>query len=148
MIRQPAETRSSESTRSRKDGQEDSHLRGNLPCRSGSGSEGSDPATPEQAAHVLAMSAAGFVIAAGGIAAANELIFAPAEGQGSPLSNFNWRLIPATGILALVLTGFEKMAPQFGNMLGGLVLLVSLIAPMGNAGAPLENIANVVTGKK
>lgn len=94
------------------------------------------------------MSAAGFVLAAGSIAAANELIFAPAEGHGTPLGNFNWRLIPATGILALVLTGFEKMSPQFGNALGGLVLLVVLITPMGNAPTPLENMAAMFSGKK
>lgn len=87
------------------------------------------------------MSAAGWVVAAGGIAAANELIFAPATGQGSP--GFNWRLIPATGILALVLTGFEKMSPQFGSALGGLVFLVVLITPMGNAPTPIENAAKI-----
>ena len=94
------------------------------------------------------MSAAGYVIVAGGIVAANEVIFAPLEGQGNPASNFNWRIITATAILALVLTGFEKMAPQFGNILGGMVLLVTLVAPMGNAPAPLDNIAKVVGGAK
>jgi hypothetical protein len=94
------------------------------------------------------MSAAGYVLAAGGIVAANEVIFAPLEGQGNPASNFNWRIIPATAILALVLTGFEKMAPQFGNILGGMVLLVSLVAPMGKGPAPLDNIAKVVGGSK
>ena len=95
------------------------------------------------------MSAAGWVLAAGGIAAANELVFAPLESQGSPLANFNWRLLPATGILALVLTGFEKMSPKFGNMLGGLVFLVVLIAPMGKGDkAPLENVAAIFSGGK
>lgn len=94
------------------------------------------------------MSAAGWVLAAGGIAAANELVFAPLEGQGSPMGNFNWRIIPATGILALVLSGFEKVAPKFGTMLGATVLLVVLITPMGNAPTPLENVANVFSGKK
>jgi hypothetical protein len=94
------------------------------------------------------MSAAGYVIAAGGIVAANELIFAPLEGQGNAMSNFNWRILPATAILALVLTGFEKMAPEFGNALGGMVLLVSLISPVGKAPAPLDNVAKVVGGAK
>lgn len=91
------------------------------------------------------MSAAGFVIAAGGIVAANEVIFAPISGQNKS-STFNWRIVPATAILALVLTGFEKIAPDFGNMLGGMVLLASLVAPMGNAPSPLANIAKVVGG--
>lgn len=94
------------------------------------------------------MSAAGFVLAAGGIVAANEVIFAPLEGQGNPASNFNWRIIPATAILAIVLTGFEKVAPEFGNILGGMVLLVVLVAPMGKAASPVQNIANVVGGAK
>lgn len=94
------------------------------------------------------MSAAGYVLVAGGIVAANEVIFAPLEGQGNPAKNFNWRIIPATAILALVLTGFEKMAPQFGNILGGMVLMVTLVAPLGKGQtAPLDNIAKVVGGK-
>lgn len=91
------------------------------------------------------MSAAGYVITAGAIVAANEVIFAPLTGQ-SKTTAFNWRIVPATAILALVLTGFEKIAPEFGNMLGGMVLLVSLVAPVGNAPAPLDNIAKVVNG--
>ena len=94
------------------------------------------------------MSAAGYVLAAGGLAAANETVFAPIQGKGTPFANFNWRIVPATAILAIVLTGFEKIAPQFGNALGGLVLLAVLVTPVGNAGTPLENVANVVTGKK
>lgn len=93
------------------------------------------------------MSAAGLVIAAGSIAAANEVLFLPMEGQGNPVSNFNWKLIPATAVLALVLGGFEKFAPQFGNILGGMVLLSVLIVPLGNAPSPLENAAKIFTGK-
>ena len=84
------------------------------------------------------MAAAGYVLAAGGIAAANEIIF-----TSGGVKEFNWRLIPATGILALVLTGFEKMSPQFGSALGGLVLFMVLITPMGNAPPPIENIAKM-----
>lgn len=94
------------------------------------------------------MSAAGFVLAAGGIAAANEVIFAPLEGQGDPVSNFNWRIIPATAILAIVLSGYEKLAPQFGNALGGMVLLMVLISPMGKAPSPMENLAKLMGGGK
>jgi hypothetical protein len=92
------------------------------------------------------MSAAGWVIAAGGMVAANELIFSPLEQGGSPVSNFNWRIIPATAVLALVLSGFEKMAPQFGNILGGMVFLVAVMAPMGNAPPPLTNLAAIFKG--
>lgn len=94
------------------------------------------------------MSAAGFVLTAGGIVLANDVIFAPmAEGK-SAFAAPNWRIVPATAILALVLTGFEKIAPQFGNMLGGLVFLTVLVVPVGKAPSPLENIATAVGGKK
>lgn len=93
------------------------------------------------------MSAAGFVLAAGAIELANEALFGPLEGQGKPWSNLNWRVVPATAILAIVLTGFEKIAPDFGNALGGLVLLSVLVIPYGNAPTPLENVSKVVTGK-
>lgn len=93
------------------------------------------------------MSAAGFVLAAGTIELANEAIFAPITGQGTPWKNINWRVVPATAVLALILTGFEKLAPDFGNMLGGLVLLSVLVIPFGNAPTPLENITKVVTGQ-
>jgi hypothetical protein len=91
------------------------------------------------------MSAAGFVLAAGGIVAANEVLFMPAQGQGSPVANFNWRLVPATAILAITLSGFEKFAPQFAEMLGVMVLLTVLIAPVGKTPPPLTNIANVLS---
>lgn len=93
------------------------------------------------------MAAAGFVLAAGAIELANEAIFAPLEGQGKPWTNINWRIVPATGLLAIVLTGFEKFAPDFGNLLGALVLASVLIVPFGNAPTPLDNITKVVTGK-
>jgi hypothetical protein len=104
------------------------------------------------------MKSTGLVLAAGGIAAANEVIFAPAAGTGNKtgpngnnaagqaLSDFNWRLVPATIILALVLGGFETVAPGFAVGLGGLVLLSVLIVPVGNAPTPLENIAKVIGG--
>lgn len=94
------------------------------------------------------MSAAGWVLAAGGVAAANEVVFAPIEGHGTPIGNFNWRLIPATAILALTLTGFEKLAPDFGNALGMLAFLVVLVAPMGKAPTPLDNASSIISGKK
>jgi len=93
------------------------------------------------------MSAAGWVLAAGGIAAANEVIFMPLEGHGNPATAFNWRLIPATAILAITLTGFEKIAPDFGNALGMLAFLAVLVLPSGNAPSPAENLADIVTNK-
>lgn len=94
-------------------------------------------------------SAAGIVLAAGGIAAANEAIFVPlSNGKdfGASLKNDTnlWRLVPATAILALTLTGLEKVSEPLGKGLAGLVLLAVLILPIGNAPTPLENAAKMV----
>lgn len=87
------------------------------------------------------------MLSAGAIELANEAIFAPLTGQGTPWKDINWRIVPATAVLALVLSGFEKISPDFGNVLGGLVLLSVLIIPFGKAPTPLENITKVVTGQ-
>lgn len=93
-------------------------------------------------------SAIGIVLAAGGIAAANEAIFAPiSEGKGlnAITTDTNlWRIVPATAILALVLGGLEKVSEPLGKGLAGLVLLAVLIVPVGNAPTPLANAAKVV----
>lgn len=96
--------------------------------------------------------AAGLVLAAGGIAAANEAIFVPiSQGKdfitSSKTDTNLWRLIPATAILALVLTGLEKVSEPLGKGLAGLVVLAVLVIPVGNAPTPLENLAKMV-GKK
>lgn len=87
------------------------------------------------------------VLAAGGIAAANEVVFAPiAKDERNPdlFGDFNWRIIPATLILAAVLGGFESVAPDFAVGLGGLVLLATLVIPVGNAPSPVENIVTAL----
>ena len=96
-------------------------------------------------------SAAGLVLAAGGIAAANEVIFVPLETGHAPTWSQDsslWRLIPATAILALTLTGLEKISEPLGKGLAGLVLLAVLIIPVGKAPSPLETLGNVVSGGK
>lgn len=85
------------------------------------------------------MRSTGVVLAAGAIAAANETIFSPVKSS-NPLSNFNWRLVPATGVLAITLAGLEKAAPDFAVGLAALVLLAVLIVPVGNAPTPVDNI--------
>jgi len=89
----------------------------------------------------------GLVLAAGGLALANEVFFAPATGTGSTFSNLNWRLIPATGALALALGGLEQIAPAFAVGLAGLVVLSVLVIPVGKAPTPLQNIAKLVNPK-
>lgn len=90
--------------------------------------------------------AAGYVLAAGGLAAANEIFFAPVEGgKEVDFQTFNWRIVPATAILAIVLTGIEKLNEGFGTGLGMLVLLSALVVPYGNAKSPLENLAGLTS---
>lgn len=94
------------------------------------------------------MQSTGLVVAAGGLAAANELLFTPLSTNGGfDVSNFNWRLIPATVILALLFGGIEQLAPEFAKGLAGLTLLAVLIIPAGQAGSIVENLAKITTGK-
>ena len=88
-------------------------------------------------------------MAAGGIAAANEAIFAPLAQHKDFVTSLKsdtnlWRLIPATAILAMMLTGLEKMSEPLGKGMAGTVLLAVLIIPVGNTTAPLENLAKFV----
>lgn len=98
-------------------------------------------------------SAAGLVLAAGGIAAANEAIFVPiSQGKGftaSVASDTNlWRIVPATAILAIVLNGLEHLSEPLGKGLAGLVLLAVLIMPVGNAPTPIENVESALKAVK
>jgi hypothetical protein len=90
------------------------------------------------------MKSTGYVLAAGGIVLANEAIFVPLETGRTPLQTINWRIIPATALMAIALAGVESMNAGFGAGLGMLVLLSVLVIPMGKAGSPLENMAKMV----
>lgn len=83
----------------------------------------------------------GIVLAVGAITAANEVVFAPLAGQKV---QFNWRIIPATGGLALALAGLEKLAPGFAVGLAWLSLAAVLTVPFGNAPTPLDNALKVL----
>lgn len=87
----------------------------------------------------------GLVLAASGIVVANDVLFAPAiTGKGQiDLNNINWRIVPATAILALMLGGLEKVSEPLGVGLAGLVLLSVLVVPVGNAPTPLVNAGNL-----
>lgn len=86
----------------------------------------------------------GPVLAAGAITAANELVFAPLEGRKAA---FNWRVIPATGGLALALGALDKIAPGWGEGLAWLCVATVLIVPFGNAPTPLQS-ATALLGYK
>lgn len=86
----------------------------------------------------------GYVLAAGAIVAANDAVFVPMQTGKPPWQTLNWRIVPATAILAIVLGGFESVAPEFGKRLGQLVLLAALIVPLSKGGSALSNLAKVM----
>ena len=92
----------------------------------------------------MAARSTGLALAAGGVAIANEALFAPLAGRGTPWANLNWRLFPATAFLALALGGLEKLAPTFATGLAGLTLAAVFVIPYGKAPSPLDNVLKVM----
>lgn len=86
----------------------------------------------------------GIALLVGGITAANEVLFAPLAGTGTPWKNFNWRIIPATGIFALGLAGVDQVSPVLGKGIAVIALVTVLFTRLGNAPAPAENVAKVL----
>lgn len=88
--------------------------------------------------------AAGVVIVTGAITAGNEVLFAPLAGHGTPWKNFNWRIVPATVLLAIAVSGLERLSPKLALGLSYTALITVLFVRVGNAPAPMENLAKVV----
>jgi hypothetical protein len=86
--------------------------------------------------------AAGIALAVGGITAANELFFAPASGSGA--KSFNFRIIPATLIFALLLDGLSQLSPRLATGVGVTALVTVLFTRVGNAPAPIENVDKIL----
>lgn len=86
----------------------------------------------------------GFILAAAGIAAANEAIFAPAAAHKPLWIDFNWRIVPATAVAAISLAGLEQLSEPLGKGLAILALLTVLMFPVGNAGSPLDNVTKLL----
>ena len=86
----------------------------------------------------------GIVLAVGGITAANELLFAPLAGDGTPWKNFNWRIIPATGVFALAMAGLEQLSPQLAIGLSLTALVTVLFASFGKAPPPVTNLSKIL----
>ena len=82
------------------------------------------------------------VLATGAITAANELLFAPLANHTSAWQNFNWRIVPATGLLAIALAGLEHVAPPFAVGLAWLTLVSALVFRVGKAPTAIENVVS------
>lgn len=92
----------------------------------------------------------GLVLATGIIALTNEALLAPLAKGTSPvdapavIANINWRIVPATAILALALAGLEKLSEPLAVGLAGLGLLAILIVPVSNQPSIMENAATIL----
>jgi hypothetical protein len=85
------------------------------------------------------MESTGYILAAAGIVVANEIIFVPVTEHKPVLSDFNWRIVPATALAALMVGGLEKLSPPLGKGIAILALLSVFLVPLGNAPTPIEN---------
>jgi hypothetical protein len=85
--------------------------------------------------------AADIALITGAITTANEVLFAPLAGSSA---SFNWRVIPATGIFALLMDGLEKLNPQVALGISITALITSLFLPMGKAGSPVNNASKAL----
>lgn len=90
------------------------------------------------------LASTGWVLAAGALEAANEALFAPLTSNKTPWKNFNWRIVPATLVMAGTIGVIEKAAPKFGVGLGILVFMSVLVIPYGTAQTPFENLTSVL----
>ena len=90
----------------------------------------------------------GWILAAGGIVAANEVLFVPTEEHKPPDIGAVWRLLPVTFLLALGMAGLEKAVPEFAVGMSKLLVLGVLVFPVGKAPTPLQSAAALVGGGK
>jgi hypothetical protein len=88
--------------------------------------------------------AADIILITGGITLANEALFAPLAGNGSPAKNINWRVIPATGVAALLVSGLDKLSGPLAMGLAVTALITTLFVPFGNARSPVSNLATAM----
>jgi len=85
--------------------------------------------------------AADIALITGVLSGVNELVFAPLAGEGV---HFNWRILPATGIFALLMEGLSKVNPQLALGVSVAALLTALFGSFGNADSPITNAAKAL----
>lgn len=81
--------------------------------------------------------AADIALGTGVLTGLNELVFAPAAGGKVA---FNWKLVPATAIFAVLMEALSHLSPQLALGVSVTALIVSLFIPLGNAGSPVTNL--------
>jgi hypothetical protein len=85
--------------------------------------------------------AADIILATGALTLANEVVFAPAAGGSLSV---NWRVIPATGIAAVLIDGLSRLSPPLATGLAVTALITTLFVPVGNAGSPVANLSKAM----
>ena len=85
--------------------------------------------------------AADVILITGGITAANEVLFAPLAGNHV---SFNWRVIPATGIAALLVEGLSRLSPPIALGVAISALIAALFVPLGKGGSPVANASKAL----
>lgn len=86
----------------------------------------------------------GPILAAGAITWVNQTLIDEAPNKQSAVQN-TIRLGVATGLLAALMSGVEKIAPTFAPALAYTALATVLLVRMGNKPTPLERVLDVVT---
>jgi hypothetical protein len=81
--------------------------------------------------------AADIALGVGVISALNEVVFAPAAGG---TVSFNWRIVPATAVFALLVNGLADINPQLALGIAVSALATVLLVPTGKAGSPVANL--------
>lgn len=93
----------------------------------------------------MALSAAGVILMTGGMTLVNEALSAPySQGATPVLKYINWRLVPATGVAALIFAGLEKVNGPIGRGLAWLAFVTALLMPLGSSPSPIVHIAEVL----
>lgn len=86
----------------------------------------------------------GPILAAGGITWMNQTLLGEAPKKQSAVEN-SIRLGVATGALAAIMFGVEKIAPTFAPALAYAALATVLLVRINGKPTPLERVLDVVT---
>jgi hypothetical protein len=86
----------------------------------------------------------GIILVVGAISFANEAVFAPIAAGGNIKSDWNWRIVPATAIAAGLLAALEQVSARLAVGVAYISLMTVLLARLGNAPAPIENVAKAL----
>jgi hypothetical protein len=89
--------------------------------------------------------AADIALVAGAVSAANEAVFAPLAGEHV---SFNWRIIPATAVFALLAEGLSLINSELALAVTVTALITVLFVPVGNAGSPVVNLSKALGYQK